>query len=75
MLLGELMTRFTRFEVTRVLSARALQLSLGAPPLVKRTSELSMLEVAEKELVQKVLPLCVLRKFPNGNNKRVELFD
>lgn len=68
------MTRFTRFEITRVLSARALQLSLGAPPLVKRTSELSMLEVAEKELLQKVLPLSILRKFPNGNNKRVELY-
>jgi DNA-directed RNA polymerase subunit K/omega len=74
MYLGELMTRFTRFEITRVLSARALQLSLGAPPLVKRTSELSMLEVAEKELLQKVLPLSILRKFPNGNHKRVELY-
>ncbi len=69
------MSRLTRFELTRVLSARALQLSLGAPPLVKRTSELSMLEVAEKEFNQKVLPLSILRKFPNGLNKRVELFD
>jgi hypothetical protein len=34
-----------------------------------------MLEVAEKEMAQKVLPLSVLRKFPNGNTKRVELFD
>ncbi|MCX6803391.1 MAG: DNA-directed RNA polymerase subunit omega [Candidatus Diapherotrites archaeon] len=33
------MVRLTRFEFTRVLSARALQLSLGAPPLVKRTGE------------------------------------
>ena len=67
------MSRLTRFELTRVLSARSLQLSLGAPPLVKRTSELSMLEVAQKELVQKVLPLSVLRKFPNGLIKRIEL--
>jgi DNA-directed RNA polymerase subunit K/omega len=72
---GGKMSRLTRFELTRVLSARALQLSLGAPPLVKRTSELSMLEVAEKEFNQKVLPLSILRKFPNGLNKRVELFD
>jgi hypothetical protein len=41
--------------------------------LVKRTSELDMLEVAEKELVQKVLPLSVLRKYPNGKFKRIEL--
>ncbi len=73
--LGEQMSRLTRFESTRVLSARALQLSLGAPPLVKRTSELSMLEVAEKEFLQKVLPLSVLRKYPNGKMKRIELFE
>ncbi len=72
---GGLMVRFTRFEVTRVLSARALQLSLGAPPLVKRTSELDMLEVAEKEMAQKVLPLSILRKYPNGKLKRIELFE
>jgi DNA-directed RNA polymerase subunit K/omega len=69
------MARLTRFEVTRVLSARSLQLSLGAPPLVKRTSELNMLQVAEKEFEHKVLPLSVLRKFPNGKLKRVELFE
>ena len=72
---GEDMVRLTRFELTRVLSARSLQLSLGAPPLVKRTSELSMLQVAEKELDQKVLPLSILRKFPNGKLKRIELYD
>ncbi|NMA44406.1 MAG: DNA-directed RNA polymerase subunit K [Candidatus Diapherotrites archaeon] len=69
------MSRLTRFELTRVLSARSLQLSLGAPPLVKKVKELSMLEVAEKEYKEKVLPLSVLRKYPNGVVKRVELFN
>ncbi|VVB74312.1 DNA-directed RNA polymerase subunit K [uncultured archaeon] len=68
------MVRFTRFEITRVLSARSLQLSLGAPPLVKRTADLSMLQVAEKELKEKVLPLSILRKFPSGKITRVELY-
>lgn len=68
------MSRLTRFELTRVLSARSLQLSLGAPPLVKKVKELSMLDVAEKEYKEKVLPLSVLRKYPNGVIKRVELF-
>ena len=27
--------KFTRFEVTRIISARALQISMGAPVLVK----------------------------------------
>jgi DNA-directed RNA polymerase subunit K/omega len=69
------MSRLTRFELTRVLSARSLQLSLGAPPLVKKVKELSMIEVAEKEYKEKVLPLSVLRKYPNGVVKRVELFN
>lgn len=68
------MARLTRFELTRVLSARALQLSLGAPPLVKGTRGLSMLEVAEKEITEKVLPLSVLRNYPNGKVTRVEVY-
>lgn len=67
------MARLTRFEVTRVLSARSLQLSLGAPPLVKGTKDLSMLSVAEKEFESGVLPLSILRKYPNGNIKRIEI--
>ncbi len=68
------MVKLTRFELTRVLSARALQLSLGAPPLVKGTKELSMLEAAEKEFDEKVLPMSILRRYPSGSIKRVELF-
>ncbi|MBT4870834.1 MAG: DNA-directed RNA polymerase subunit K [Candidatus Diapherotrites archaeon] len=67
------MVRLTRFELTRVLSARALQLSLGAPPLVKGTKELSMLLAAEKEMEANALPLSILRRYPNGKLKRVEL--
>ena len=67
------MVRLTRFEITRVLSARSLQLSLGAPPLVKGTKELSMLQVAQKEFDGKILPLSILRKYPNGKIKRVEI--
>ncbi len=66
--------KLTRFESTRVLSARALQLSLGAPPLVKGTKELTMLLAAEKEFSEKVLPMSVLRKYPNGSIKRVEIY-
>lgn len=67
------MARLTRFEITRVLSARSLQLSLGAPPLVKGTKEMTMLQASEKEFNEGVLPLSILRKYPNGQIKRVEL--
>jgi DNA-directed RNA polymerase subunit K/omega len=74
LLVGKKMAKLTRFEITRVLSARGLQLSLGAPPLVKGTKEMSMLEVAEREFNDRILPMSVLRKFPNGAVKKIELF-
>ena len=53
----------TRFERTRIISARTLQLSMGAPPLVKNelpdSKSLAMLEF-EKNL----LPITVKRDMP-----------
>ena len=42
------MAKLTRFEVTRLISARALQLSLGAPPLIKSSKE-GLIEAAKEE--------------------------
>lgn len=66
--------KLTRFEETRLISARALQLSLGAPPLIKPAKELSMLELAKEELKMQVLPLAVIREFPDGSVKRIEVY-
>ena len=41
------MTKITRFEKARVISARALQLALGAPPLIKAENEKSARELTE----------------------------
>ncbi len=65
------MEKLTRFEVTRLLGARALQLALGAPALIKVSKEDTVLIVAQKELQKKALPLSVLRKYPNGELKRI----
>ena len=67
------MEKLTRFEVTRLISARALQLSLGAPPLVKVSSELTPFDIAKQELDAKILPLSVIRDFPDGKTERVEI--
>ena len=61
----------TRFELTRLISARSLQLALGAPPLVKVDKSMTVIEAAKKELEKKILPLSVLRTYPNGELKRV----
>ncbi|MBU2100017.1 DNA-directed RNA polymerase subunit omega [Candidatus Micrarchaeota archaeon] len=67
-----LVNDLTRFEKTRLVSARSFQLSLGAPPLVKADKGESMLDVAKKELFEKKIPLAVIRTFPSGETKKVE---
>ena len=49
----------TRFEKARILGSRALQLSLGAPPLVKFI-EVDPLRIAQKEMEKGVIPLTVI---------------
>ena len=66
------METLTRFEVTRLVSARALQLSLGAPPLIKVKEGVSR-DIAREEFEKRVLPLSVLRRYPDGTVERVDL--
>jgi len=50
----------TRYEISRILGARALQLAMNAPPLVKPKSDDTFLNVAEKELLANVIPLGII---------------
>lgn len=52
----------TKYELARIIGARALQLSSGAPPLIKTSSKMSFLDVAQLELDKKVIPLVVLHE-------------
>lgn len=53
---------FTKYEVARLIGARALQLSMGAPPLIKIAGEnVTFLQIAEGELDKGVIPLVVVR--------------
>jgi len=66
----------TRFEFARILGARALQLSLGAPVLVKlpkNVDKRDTLQVAKYEIEKKVVPLVVVRTFPDKTNEVVGL--
>ncbi|MCD6478669.1 MAG: DNA-directed RNA polymerase subunit K [Candidatus Diapherotrites archaeon] len=67
------MKPLTRFEIARIIGARALQLALGAPPLIKPSKEDTPYAVAKRELEQKVLPMAVLRVYADGTTERVEL--
>ena len=68
----------TRFEKARIMGARALQLSLGAPtfiPIPKGAR--ASLDIAMEELERKAIPITVRRVLPNGDyqNIPIEYFD
>lgn len=52
----------SKYEVARIIGARALQLSMGAPPLIKVTNgRISFMEIAEEELKKGIVPLIVMK--------------
>ena len=57
----------SKYEKVRVLSTRATQLASGAPPTVNNDNLTDALAIAEKELREGVLPLKIIRNFPNGD--------
>jgi len=68
----------TRFEKARIMGARALQLSLGAPPFISipKSARIS-LDIAMEELEQRVIPITIRRMLPNGDyqNIPIDYFD
>lgn len=53
----------TRFEKTRIISARALQVAMGAPILIKTDLD-NPKEIARAEFEKGVLPITVKRSLP-----------
>ncbi len=53
---------YTKYEIARLIGARALQLSYGAPPLVSVQPDDDSIKIAKREFIQGVLPLTVYRK-------------
>ena len=51
----------TRFERARLIGARALQVSLGAPPLVPVEKAVDPMDIALREFERGILPLTVRR--------------
>ncbi|HJJ29063.1 MAG TPA: DNA-directed RNA polymerase subunit K [Methanocorpusculum sp.] len=58
------MTNYTRYERARIVGARALQVSMGAPVLVK-TAKIDPLEIALEEFAADRVPITVKRVFSN----------
>lgn len=66
--------KLTRFEKARVVGARALQISMGAPVLLDLKQErLSPIDVALMELDEGVLPISIRRSLPDGTSQNIPL--
>ena len=69
-------TKFTKYEIARILGARALQISMNAPVLLKISKEdmeiinYDPLKIAEIEFYNGVLPITVRRPFPKKMPER-----
>ncbi|CCC82333.1 DNA-directed RNA polymerase subunit K [Thermoproteus tenax] len=67
--------RLTRFEVARVIAARAIQLSMGAEPLI----DISTLQIKDpviiaiEEFKQGKLNFSIVRELPDGKTIKLQL--
>ena len=70
--------QFTKYEVARILGARALQIAMNAPILVNLSEEklkemrYDSLEIAKLELQEGVLPISVKRPMPKRIESKLE---
>lgn len=75
--MAEQQPEFTRYEIARILGARALQVSMDAPLLMKISEEdlkamrYDALKIAEKEFNAKVLPISVRRPMPKKTGDKL----
>jgi DNA-directed RNA polymerase subunit K/omega len=66
--------KLTRFERARIVGARALQISMGAPILVDVSEGFSSpIEIALKELEVGILPITIRRVLPDGTYQDIPL--
>jgi DNA-directed RNA polymerase subunit K len=73
----KLKDKFSKYEVARILGARALQIAMNAPLLIKLSKEdlekvrYDALKIAEIEFESSVLPISVKRPFPKRKEEEL----
>ena len=69
------MEKYSKFEKARMIGSRALQIGMGAKPLIKLNEKdmekikFNPIEIAKMEFEQELIPISVKRPFPT---KKVE---
>lgn len=59
----------TKYEMVRVIGDRTMQLTLGAKPMIKNTSNLNPRMIAQLELEARVIPIKIIRPLPDGRRE------
>lgn len=71
-------SQFTRYEIARIIGARALQIAMDAPLLLKMSKEqleglrYDPLKIAEIELNEGVLPISINRPIPRRGKDKLK---
>jgi len=65
--------KITRFEKARIVGARALQISMGAPILVDAEENTNPIDIAVTELEAGILPITIRRTLPDGTFQDIPL--
>ncbi|MCS7112118.1 MAG: DNA-directed RNA polymerase subunit K [Ignisphaera sp.] len=67
--------RLTKYERARIIAARAIQLSMGAAPLIdiSKLKSRDPVVIAEQELLIGVLPIIIKREKPNSEYQLIPL--
>ena len=65
----------TKYEKTRIIGKRALQLSCGAKPLIDINTMIDPLKIAMEEYKQKKIPIIIIRTLPDGRTEEWKLSD
>lgn len=66
--------KLTRFEKAKVVSARALQIAMGAPVLIDVSRKsLSPIDISLLEIQEGVLPISIRRSLPDGSSQNIPL--
>lgn len=69
--------RLTKYEIARIVGARAMQLAMGAAPLVdiKEVGTTDPVIIAMEELRRGLLDFIVVRELPGGETIKIRLRD
>jgi len=67
--------KLTKYERARIIGARALQLTMGASPLIsiELVGSTDPLDIAERELKMGILPITIRRRLPTGEHQDIPL--